>query len=82
MSEETDANYWFRWQSERPQRDFVWLVSNQTDEILVEGAGPVNGPYDTANSTRCELGGTWPRLSLYLFYTLYGEKVTNAPFDG
>ncbi|KAI2506762.1 hypothetical protein MHU86_7657 [Fragilaria crotonensis] len=36
---------------------FGWQVRSSSDEVLAEGAGPVDGPFDVANSTRCELGG-------------------------
>ncbi|KAI2498729.1 hypothetical protein MHU86_15740 [Fragilaria crotonensis] len=36
---------------------FGWSLTTPQNTILCEGAGPVDGPFDTANSTRCELGG-------------------------
>ncbi|KAI2498083.1 hypothetical protein MHU86_16393 [Fragilaria crotonensis] len=36
---------------------FGWSLTTPQNNILCEGAGPVDGPFDTANSTRCELGG-------------------------
>ena len=36
---------------------FGWSVTTPNNVTLCEGAGPVDGPFDTANSTRCELGG-------------------------
>ncbi|KAI2496029.1 hypothetical protein MHU86_18502 [Fragilaria crotonensis] len=33
------------------QGTFGWLVTTPSDEILVEGAGPVDGSFDTSNST-------------------------------
>jgi hypothetical protein len=32
---------------------FGWQIRSASDEILVEGAGPIDGPFDVANSTRC-----------------------------
>ncbi|KAI2495164.1 hypothetical protein MHU86_19349 [Fragilaria crotonensis] len=34
-----------------------WSVTTPKNDILCEGAGPIDGPYDTASSTRCELSG-------------------------
>ncbi|KAI2501345.1 hypothetical protein MHU86_13143 [Fragilaria crotonensis] len=34
---------------------FGWQVRSSSDEVLAEGAGPVDGPFDVANSTRCKL---------------------------
>lgn len=39
------------------QGTFGWQVQSSANEVLAEGAGPVDGPFDVANSTRCELGG-------------------------
>jgi hypothetical protein len=43
--------------------------------VLLEGAGPVDGPYDVANSTRCELGGFAASiLLLSLMQKLWGTQ--------
>jgi hypothetical protein len=47
------------------QGTFGWLISSQHNEILYEGAGPVDGPYDAANLTRSELGGLAAALLFY-----------------
>lgn len=36
---------------------FGWKIVTKAGESLFTGSGPVDGPYDTANSTRSELGG-------------------------
>ena len=42
--------------------------------VLIEGAGPVDGPFDVANSTRCELGGFAAALLLILLVEkMWGE---------
>ncbi|KAI2497542.1 hypothetical protein MHU86_16945 [Fragilaria crotonensis] len=54
---------------------FGWLVTTPSDEILVEGAGPVDGPFNTANSTRCELGGyAASLLYLALLHSVWGKR--------
>ena len=54
---------------------FGWIISTKANEVLVEGAGPVDGPYDTANSTRCELGGYAASLFfLSLLHSLWGKQ--------
>ena len=37
------------------QGTFGWNLSTNKNQSLFKGAGPADGPYDTANSTRCEL---------------------------
>ena len=44
---------------------FGWLISSHDNEVLYEGAGPVDGPYDSANSTRSELGGIAAAMVFY-----------------
>jgi hypothetical protein len=52
---------------------FGWQMRSASDEHLAEGAGPVDGPFDTANSTRCELAGYAASiLFLSLFQQLWG----------
>ncbi|KAI2493732.1 hypothetical protein MHU86_20802 [Fragilaria crotonensis] len=52
-----------------------WVISTKANGILAEGAGPVDGPYDSANSTRCELGGYAASLIfLSLLHTLWGVR--------
>ena len=36
---------------------FGWQLSTSTNQVLFEGAGPIDGPFDTNSSTRCEIGG-------------------------
>jgi hypothetical protein len=43
---------------------FGWTLSTSKNHVLCEAAGPVDGPIDTANSTRCELGGYTSALIL------------------
>ena len=55
---------------------FGWNLSTKKNVSLIEGAGPIDGPYDTANSTRCELGGyTASLLILSLLTQLWGSRV-------
>ncbi|KAI2497835.1 hypothetical protein MHU86_16669 [Fragilaria crotonensis] len=57
------------------QGTFGWLVTTPSDEILVEGAGPVDGSFDTSNSTRCELGGyAASLLFLSLLTSFWGKR--------
>lgn len=57
------------------QGTFGWVISTKRNVILAEGAGPVDGPYDTSNSTRCELGGYAASLSfLSLLHSLWGKR--------
>jgi hypothetical protein len=54
---------------------FGWLISTKSRSVLAEGAGPVDGPFDTVNSTRCELGGlTAPLIFLSLLHSLWGKR--------
>ena len=58
------------------QGTFGWHLSTGTNQPLFEGAGPVDGPFDSANSTRCELGGDAASLLLLsLLSTMWGTKV-------
>ena len=52
---------------------FGWNLSTNKNQSLFEGAGPADGPYDTANSTRCELGGY--AASLLLPSLQYGTQI-------
>ena len=54
---------------------FGWLVSAPNETMLAEGAGPVDGPFDAANSTRCELGGYAASLIfISLLHNLWGKR--------
>jgi hypothetical protein len=46
---------------------FGWLISSSNHVVLFEGAGPVDGPFDSSSSTRSELGGF---AAVLLFYRL------------
>ena len=39
------------------QGTFGWTLSTPSNEVLYEGAGPIDGPSDVASSTRSEIGG-------------------------
>ena len=57
------------------QGTFGWLISSNTNEILYEGAGPVDGPYAAANSTRSELGGLAAAMVFYgLLLSLWKDQ--------
>ena len=59
------------------QGTFGWQLSSATNEILYEGAGPVDGPLDSASSTRCELGGlVAPLLLMALVCNKFGALPT------
>ncbi|KAI2511186.1 hypothetical protein MHU86_3151 [Fragilaria crotonensis] len=49
------------------QGTFGWQVRSSSNDVLAEGAGPIDGPFDVANSTRCELGGC---AAAFLFLSL------------
>ncbi|KAI2505052.1 hypothetical protein MHU86_9408 [Fragilaria crotonensis] len=54
---------------------FGWSVTTPKNDILCEGAGPIDGPYDTASSTRCELGGyAAALLFLSLLHRHWGHR--------
>ena len=54
---------------------FGWSVTTSNKVTLCEGAGPVDGPFDTANSTRCELGGyAAALLMLSLLHLSWGTR--------
>ncbi|KAI2498976.1 hypothetical protein MHU86_15539 [Fragilaria crotonensis] len=54
---------------------FGWTISTSDNTVLFEGAGPVDGPRDVANSTRCEIAGfAAPMLLLTLFVRHWGLK--------
>ena len=36
---------------------FGWKIVAKEGLVLFQGSGPVDGPFDLANSTRCEIGG-------------------------
>jgi hypothetical protein len=62
---------------------FGWLISTKSRSVLAEGAGPVDGPFDTANLTRCELGGlTAPLIFLSLLHSLWGKQHKCTTFTG
>ena len=57
------------------QGTFGWLISSSTNEVLYEGAGPVNGLHDSASSTRSELGGYAAVLLFYrILLSMWDEK--------
>ena len=61
---------------------FGWHMSNDKNETLFEGTGPVDGPYDVANSTRCELGGIAAALLFYrLLLNQWGTRPTCTYHD-
>jgi hypothetical protein len=54
---------------------FGWLLCTKSNTVLVEGAGPIDGPYDTSNSTRCELGGyTAALVFLSILHNVWGKR--------
>jgi hypothetical protein len=55
---------------------FGWLISSSTNVILYEGAGPVDGPFDSSSSTRSELGGY---AAVLLFHSLLCSIWNMAP---
>ncbi|KAI2509566.1 hypothetical protein MHU86_4827 [Fragilaria crotonensis] len=55
---------------------FGWTLSTSENIILYEGSGPVDGPRDVANSTRCEIAGlAAPLLLLSLLVHQWGTKL-------
>ena len=58
---------------------FGWQLSTATNEVLFEGAGPVDGPLETESSTRCELGGFVAPL---LLLSLICHKLGSLPTSG
>ena len=58
---------------------FGWQLSTANNEVLYEGAGPVDGPLETASSTRCELGGFVAPLILL---SLICHKLGTLPTSG
>ena len=59
------------------QGTFGWQLSSSTNEVLYKGAGPVDGPLESASSTRCELGGlVAPLLLLALVCNKFGAIPT------
>ncbi|KAI2512014.1 hypothetical protein MHU86_2302 [Fragilaria crotonensis] len=63
------------------QGTFGWVLSTHRNKILAEGAGPIDGPFDTSSSTRSELGGYAASLLFCLLYfTRYGANDINATF--
>jgi hypothetical protein len=56
------------------QGTFGWQVRSKSNKVIAEGAGPVDGPFDVANSTRCKLGGYASAfLFLSLLYKMWGS---------
>ena len=54
---------------------FGWSISTPDNTTLFEGAGPVDGPRDVANSTRCEIAGyAAPLLILTLLTRQWGIR--------
>ena len=54
---------------------FGWNIRSSRNEVLIEGAGPIDGPFDVANSTRSELGGYAAALLLISLVEIWwGEK--------
>ncbi|KAI2507938.1 hypothetical protein MHU86_6471 [Fragilaria crotonensis] len=63
------------------QGTFGWVISTKANKVLMEGAGPVDGPLDTSNSTRCELGGYAASLIfLSLVHSRWGTKQHKCTF--
>ena len=57
------------------QGTFGRLLSTSSNNILAEGSGPVDGPFDTSNSTRSELGGyAAPLLFLSSLHSMWGKQ--------
>jgi hypothetical protein len=53
---------------------FGWQLSTNDNVVLYEGAGPVDGPYDSASSTRSELAGyVAPLILLALISNKFGD---------
>jgi hypothetical protein len=55
---------------------FGWIISSSTKVVLFEGAGPVDGPFDSASSTRSELGGF---AAVLLFYQVLRSQWASLP---
>jgi hypothetical protein len=54
---------------------FGWSIRTSHHTVLLEGAGPVDGPSDVVNSTRCELAGyAASLLILSLIQQLWGTR--------
>jgi hypothetical protein len=54
---------------------FGWTISTPSNTVLLEGAGPMDGPYNVASSTRSEIGGfTAPLLILTLLSQMWGMQ--------
>ena len=54
---------------------FGWTISTSKNLTLYEGSGPVEGPREVANSTRCELAGlVAPLLLLNLLARQWGTR--------
>ena len=54
---------------------FGWNLSTHKNEVLFEGAGPIDGPFDVASSTRSELGGyVAPLLVLHILTQIWGMQ--------
>ena len=52
-----------------------WVIHSAKNEMLIEGAGLVDGPHVVANSTRCKVGGYAASLLIItLLQTLWGTK--------
>ena len=59
---------------------FGWTLSTSDNKTLHEGSGPVDGPIDVANSTRCEIAGL---VAPYLIYSSpSGVPDSNGNSDG
>jgi hypothetical protein len=55
---------------------FGWIISSATNEVLYEGAGPVDGPPESSSSTRSELCGY---AAVLLFYQLLMSQWKQQP---
>lgn len=58
---------------------FGWTLSTHDNRTLYEGAGPVDGPRDVTNSTRCEIAGlAAPLLIIRLLTKQWGIKFKSS----
>lgn len=62
---------------------FGWTITTADNTTTYEGAGPVDGPRDVANSTRCEIVVfAAPMLLFTLLAQHWGTKKSAVSFDG
>ena len=50
---------------------FGWKIVTHHDIVLYQGSGPVDGPFELSNSTRCEIGGFAASLLLVTVISKY-----------